>query len=306
MKPGRPGTPLAGSSSDRKGCSSGRSRRTRRGRPLHFDPHLGHMAARTIVLLAFALTVANGAHAGRPKQASAFGVELGATPKAVTASLGNQYGTCSLVRTLYHERPGESVEHTAELAINPGLTFNDIGAPDVCPYSPAGNGMTDSVEARFVHPEIDRDEPLYSVEAKRVYPDVVYAKPARLRNSFDELRAELIRTYGRPIDQRRERVASSAANLAASLGIGGDVKREDYLVRYLWAAKGRLAKEEYEDSTCDCGGPYVKAIIEISRSPSTIPKNKYYVLSVTLLVEDAGLRARQDAWNAQWQQQKKK
>jgi hypothetical protein len=125
-----------------------------------------------------------------------------------------------------------------------------------------------------------------------------------LRNSFDELRAELLRTYGRPIDERRERVASSAANLAASLGIGDDVAREDYLVRYLWAAKGRLAKTEHEDAACDCGGPYVKAIIEISRSPSTVPRNKYYVLSVILRVEDPDLRIRQDAWNAQWQQRK--
>ena len=49
----------------------------------------------------------------------------------------------------------------------------------------------------------------------------------------------------------------------------------------------------------------MKAIIEISRSPVTIPKNKFYVLSVTILVEDTELRARQDAWNAQWLKQQK-
>jgi len=48
----------------------------------------------------------------------------------------------------------------------------------------------------------------------------------------------------------------------------------------------------------------VKAVIEISRSPSTIPKNKFYVLSVALFVEDTELRARQNAWNAQWQTRK--
>ena len=246
------------------------------------------------------IAVSFGARAAAPKQAMAFGVELGASPQAVAGSLGERYRPCSAVKSIYHELPGEHVQHIAELDINPGLTFNDIGAPDVCSYSPAGDGITDSIETRFAHPDIDRNQPAFSIEAKRVWPDVVYAPVPKLRNSFDDVRAELFRIYGRPIDERRERIASSAANLAASLGIGQNVKRDDYLVRYLWATKGRLPAVENQDATCDCGGPYVKAVIEISRSPSTIPKNKFYVLSVALFVEDPDLRARQDVWNAQW------
>ena len=34
-------------------------------------------------------------------------------------------------------------------------------------------------------------------------------------------------------------------------------------------------------------------------------KNKFYVLSVAVFVEDAELRAKQDVWNAQWLAQKK-
>jgi hypothetical protein len=67
---------------------------------------------------------------------------------------------------------------------------------------------------------------------------------------------------------------------------------------------GHLPDVENQDATCDCGGRYVKAVIEISRSPSTIPKNKFYVLSVALFVDDPELRARQDVWNAQWQARK--
>jgi hypothetical protein len=259
---------------------------------------------RGVVLLAVAFG-GGSIEAAAPKQTSAFGFTLGTSPHAAMALLKEQYQSCGVTQSIYHEVPGDSAQHTAALAINPGLTFNDIGAPDICAYSPAGSGITDAIEAQFVHPEMDRTQPLYSVEVQRLYPDVVYAQPARLRNSFDELRTELFRTYGRPIDERRERVASSAANLAASLGIGNNVKREDYLVRYLWATKGRLAETEYEDAACACEGRYVKAVIEISRSPSTVPKNKYYVLSVKLLVEDADLRVRQEAWNAQWQQQRK-
>ena len=240
------------------------------------------------------------AHAAPPKQVSAFGVELGATPQSVASVLAERYRVCSVAQSVYHELPGESVQRIAGLDINPGLTFNDIGAPDICAYSPAGDGVTDSIETRFAHPAVDRNQSLYSIEATRVHPDVVYAPLPRLRNSFEQLRAELFRTYGRPIDEKRERVASSAANLAASLGIGQNVKREDYLVRYLWAAKGRLPTVENQDATCDCVGRYVKAVIEISRSPHTIPKNTFYVLRVVLFVEDPELRARQDDWNAQW------
>jgi hypothetical protein len=245
------------------------------------------------------------ARAAPPKQTAAFGVELGASPQSVASTLADRYPPCGVVKSVYHELSSDPKRHIAELDINPGLTFNDIGAPDVCSYSPAGDGITDSIETRFAHPDIDRNQALYSIEAKRVHPDVVYSALPRLRNSFEVLRAELFRAYGRPIDERRERIASSAANLAASLGIGQNVKREDYLVRYLWAQKGRLPDIENQDAGCDCSGRYVKAVIEISRSPSTIPRNRFYVLSVALFVEDPELRARQDVWNAQWQAQKK-
>jgi len=244
------------------------------------------------------------AGAAGPRQTGAFGIELGSTPQAVASALADRYRPCSAVKSIYHELPGKSAQHIAELDINPGLAFNDIGAPDVCSYSPAGEGITDSIETRFTHPDVDHHQPVFAIETKRVWPDVVYAPIPKLRNAFDEIRAELFRTYGQPIDARRERIASSAANLAASLGIGQNVKREDYLVRYLWAAKGRLPAVENQDATCDCGGRYVKAVIEISRSPSTVPKNTFYVLSVALFAEDPEFRARQDAWNAQWQARK--
>ena len=246
-----------------------------------------------IALIAFAA----GARADAPKDAAVFGFALGASPQSIASALAERYRPCRVVKAIYNDSAGERAEHIAELAINPGLMSNDIG-PNICTYSPAGDGVTDAVEVRFVHPEIDRAQGAYSIAAKRVFPDIVYLQPPRLRNSFEELQAELFKRYGRPIDQRRERAASAAANLAKNLGVDRNVEREDFLVRYLWAPKGRLPTVEQEDAGCDCGGRYVKAVIEISRSPSTIPKNKLHVLSVTLSAEDRELRARQDAWNA--------
>jgi len=248
-----------------------------------------------------ALAVTHNGFATLPEQISVFGFDLRSTPAIAMTAFERDYKPCNPVRAVYHERQGDSGQITAALSVNPGLMYNDIGAPDLCSFSPAGDGITDGIELRFAHPDIDKNQPLYSIEAQRLYPDVVYARPALLRNTFETLRTELFKTYGRPIDERRERITSSAANLAASLGIGKDVKREDYLVRYLWAAKGRLVDEEFEGATCRCDGSYVKAIIEISRSPSTIPKKTFYVLSITISAEDQSLRARQDVWNAQWQ-----
>ena len=190
------------------------------------------MILRTFILLAVWLGL-QSAFAAAPKRTAAFGIELGATPQSVSASLSAQYELCVPLKRIYHQTPGDSAEYTAALTINPGLSSRDLATSDVCPDSPAGNGITDAVDARFVHPEIDPAQRLYSIEAHRLYPDVVHGRPPRLRNSFDELRAELFRTYGRPIDERREQVASSAANLAKGLGIRDAVEREDYLVRYL-------------------------------------------------------------------------
>jgi hypothetical protein len=256
------------------------------------------------IIVAATVVCFGAAHAAAPKQTPIFGLSLGVTPQAVMATLNGQYKGCNLVRSIYHGTPGETEQVTAALAINPGLAFKDLGAPETCTYSPAGEGITDGIDATFAHPQVETRQPLYSIVGHRLYPDAVFAQPAKVRNSFDELRAELFRLYGKPIDERREPVASSGANLAASLGVGKNVPREDYLVRYLWAAKGRLSAVEQEDATCDCGGPYVKAIIEISRSPITVPRNKFYVLSVTLRAEDPELRKRQETWNAQWQQRK--
>ncbi len=254
----------------------------------------------SIIAAAAALLGASGALAAPPLQLSAFGFNLYSTPTVAMATFEREYQPCYPVRSIYHGRPGDTGPITSDLSVNPGMIYEDIGAPDVCSYSPAGDGITDAIETKFAHPDIAADQPMYSLEVQRLYPDVVYGHPARLRNTFEALRAQLFRTYGRPTDQRRERIVSSAANLAWSLGIGGDVKREDYMVRYLWAAKGKLVDEEDEQSTCRCDGPYVKAVIEISRSPTTIPKNTFYVLSVEISAQDQDLRSRQDAWNAQW------
>jgi hypothetical protein len=253
-----------------------------------------------LVAGAAALLAAFGALAASPLHFRAFGFDLYSPPMAALATFERDYQACYPVRSIYHERPGDRGAITASLSVNPGMIYNDIGAPDVCSYSPAGDGITDSVEAKFVHPDVDPAQPMYALAVQRLYPDVAYGRPGRLRNTFAALRMQLFRMYGRPVDQRREKIVSSAADLAASLGIGDDIKRQDYLVRYLWTAKGKLLDQEEEESTCRCDAPYVKAVIEISRSPATIPKNTYYVLSMKISVEDPVLRARQDKWNAQW------
>jgi hypothetical protein len=226
---------------------------------------------------------------------AAFGIALDATPDSVKTFLAERYEPCRVGSSVYRHRMGEAEASIAAIEINPGLAQHDPGSLNLCAYSPAGDGVTDAIDARFTHPDVDRNRPLYSLEVFRAYPDVVYTEPPRVRVAFDDVRTELFRAYGNPIDQRRERIASSAANRATSLGIYKKVKREDYVVRYLWASEGRL----------HCVGRYVKAIIEISRSPSTIPKNKFYALSVEVVVEDPDLRTRQAAWNAQWRQDKK-
>ena len=251
-----------------------------------------------VLAVLFVGSVFAGVEARAPRETAAFGIALDATPEAVKAFLDARYKECRSDRFVY--RHGDATgRQTAALAINPGLAAHDPASLTTCAFSPAGDGITDSIEARFAHPDVDPDRRLYSLLVFREYPDVVYARPPRVRTTFAEVRKALFQTYGKPIDERRERVASAAANRIKSLGLAGNVKREDYLVRYLWAVEGRLPDVEQEDAPCDCKARYVKAVIEISRSPSTIPADAFYVLSVKLQVEDPDLRARQDAWNAQ-------
>ena len=240
-----------------------------------------------------------GVDAGAPKETAAFGLALDATPESVRSVLARRYAPCSVARSIYRNHRTDSAPQIAELAINAGLAAHDPASLSPCTYSAAGDGVIDSIEARFTHPDVDPKQPLYWLQVYRSYPDVVHAVPPRVRTSFDDVRNELFRTYGKPSDERRERIVSYAASTQTSLGVVKPVKREDYLVRYLWAAKGRLTGADPEAAACDCADRYVEAVIEISRSPATKPPNKSYALSLRLLVEDPALRRRQDVWNAQ-------
>ena len=252
-----------------------------------------------VVALSYFSGLADGA---APRETAAFGVALEAPPERVKTLLEARYKECKIDRLVY--RAGnDGNHHTAALALNLGLAEHDPASMVPCVSSPAGNDITDAIEARFAHPDVDGDQRLYSLMAYREYPDVVYSQPPRVRTTFAEVRRMLFQTYGKPIDERRERVASDAANRIRSLGLAGKVKREDQLIRYLWSAEGRLPESEGDYARCDCKGRNVIAVIEISKSPSTIPANEPYVLSLRLQVEHSDLRARQDAWNAQWQRQ---
>jgi len=259
-----------------------------------------------IAIVVAGVLACTGVFAAPPRQTAAFGLALDATPDSVKHFLAERYARCNVVRSSYRNHPSVTSPQVAELAINAGLAAHDPASLNPCTYSPAGEGMTDSVEARFMHPDVDPRQPLYWLQAFRAYPDVVHARPPRVRTSFDELRNELFRMYGKPSDERRERIVSYAASTETSLGVVKKVRREDYLVRYLWSAKGQLTNTDSETASCDCADRYVGAVIEISRSPATTPPNRFYVLSLRLLVEDPALTRRQDAWNAQWQQDPKR
>jgi len=237
-----------------------------------------------------------GARAEAPKEVSAFGLALGQTPAQVRAVLSARVPHCAILPSVYHESEGYTDDVTAILDVA-------RGTEDVCRSGP-GEDVEDELSAFFAHPSIAEKQPLYQIDWQRTFPDVALVPHSKIKYSFDKIRAELFRTYGRPIDDRQEKTTSSAADLATSLSLGKNVKREDYLVRYLWASKGRLP-DSRDSPDCDCGARYVKAELEISRSPLTNPKNMYYVLSLSIFVRDTDLGARQEAWNAQWQQQKK-
>jgi hypothetical protein len=247
------------------------------------------------VALATSLCIALAAHAHgeAPKGLTAFGATLGQSPDAVRAVLTKRYPTCAILPSVYHESPGFPPDVTAIFDIARGTL-------DVCRDTPDGKDLEDALSVTFAHPSIAEGQPAYQIYAERVFPDVALAPRGKIVHSFNKVRDELFRLYGKPTEQDMQPIASAAADLEKSIAVGSNVKREDFRVRYLWASRGHL-EANLETPTCDCGPRYVQADLEISRSPSTSPKNQYYVLSLHLLVRNAELGTKQDAWNAQWQ-----
>jgi hypothetical protein len=194
---------------------------------------MNSIASRAAFVLAAWAALA--AHAQAPRQPAVWGFAPGISPAAAAAKLAAEYANCRTEQTTYRRAAGLPPGLIASLAINPGLAHHDLASPDFCQDSPAGAGITDTVELRFAHPEVDPGQALYRIEVKRVYPDAVFAADKRVAHSFERLRASLLREYGKARDERREKTASASANLAASLGVGRAVRREDFVARHLWA-----------------------------------------------------------------------
>lgn len=248
--------------------------------------------ARRLAVLALCLW-ATHARGDPPKQVTAFGLTLGQTPESVRSVLSQRYPNCAILPSIYHESAGYPPAVTALFEIARGTL-------DVCQGGPEGKDVNDELSVNFAHPSIADSQPAYQIDVERAFPDAALVRRGRIVHPFDKIRAELFRTYGRPIEERREKTTSSAADLEKSLSLDIGVAREDYKVRYLWARHGHV-DEDLEHPMCDCGPSYVQAVLEISRSPSTIPRNQFFVLSLRILIRDAELGARQDRWNAQWQ-----
>jgi hypothetical protein len=224
---------------------------------------------------------------GPPQRLSYDGLDIGTTPRS--SPLG-WHANIEL-------RTGSSAYRASGLRINLIASYDiNRGSINECTR---GSQLDDSVEVTLAHPAVDPKRGAYRIDIVKLYPDSVLTIARKITRTFEPVRQDLFRTFGKPVQELRIEVPSSSANLARGLNMDKGIKREDYLVRYLWAAKGRLP-EQSESDECDCGDAYVKAEIEISRSPLTSPKNQFYVTSLRVVMENSDVGRRQDQWNRQW------
>ena len=233
------------------------------------------------------------AHAEAPKQLSAFGLKLGQSPALVQLLITQQLPQCAIDPSVYHESEGYPAKVTATFDIG-------VGAANICRSGPAAHQFQQTLSAAFAHPSIAASQPLYQIEWRRVFADAAMGSDAKNGYPFDKARTELFRMYGRPTDVSEVVTATGSPSLANNRIAGANVQREKKLVRYLWATKGHLS-EDVRSPVCDCGAQYVTATLEILRSPSGVPKDKYFVGSLMIFVRDGDIGTRQDEWNAQWQ-----
>ena len=252
-------------------------------------PNAKSQSVLVFVVLGLAATLA---HAELPRRMTAFGLAIGQTPEVVRSIIERRYPNCPILPSFYHESPGYPTGVTALFDVARGTL-------DTCQGAPEGKDLSDALTVTFAHPSVAAAQPAYQIDVERAFPDAALVQNGRIQYSFEKIRSELFRTYGRPLEVHRDRTVSSAADLEHSLSIGSNVRREDYRIRYLWATQGHVV-EDMEHATCECGPRYVQASLEISRSPSTHPGNQYFVLSLHLVLRDAELGAQQDKWNAQW------
>jgi hypothetical protein len=208
------------------------------------------------------------------------GIALGSTPELVRHALEQRFPDCPMTINGYRDESGKVTHVVASFEIEPLI--------NQCGEETASTDVSEAVEARFAHPDVDSRQPLFALKVTRRFARPISNRLVRYRLS--DVESGLIEKYGSPVDRQQTRTVYSP-DYVMKFGLKGRfTPTEKVIVRYLWAKAGSANEKS---ATSDWGPSYVRAEIELENAKEVLPKGALYVVSVHIEAIDRVLDDRE-------------
>ncbi|HSH73366.1 MAG TPA: hypothetical protein VK974_09945 [Methylophilaceae bacterium] len=231
--------------------------------------------------------------AALPKSKSVETIRLGMGAEQALSELANVYVGCDIAKVYHKEIDSEAAGSIlSEIAVETG-ELGKIIKKSACNNS----DVIDKLNLKFLNSESDFQQPVYEIAFLRFYGDPEFNTLSPIKYQFEGIRKALFDKYGSPSGQLR--VKTSVNQPASKKGKKPDVLANDYEsfnITYVWGGRG-LRAQTLTYCMENCGDYYLIANLNIVKRKNLLPRNTFYVRSISLKLVDSLLEEKQFDWS---------
>jgi len=232
--------------------------------------------------------------AATPKSKSIESIQLGMSAEQTISELANLYAGCDVSKVYHKEIDNQSVGNILHaMAVETG-ELGKITKKSACNSS----DVIDKLDLKFLNSESDFQQPVYEIAFLRFYGDPDFNTLSPIKYQFEGIRKALFDKYGSPSGQLRVKTSVNQP-VSKNKGTKPDTianQYESYNITYVWGGRG-LRAQTLTYCMENCGDYYLIANLNIVKRKNLLPRNTFYVRSVSLKLVDAVLEEKQFDWS---------
>jgi len=232
--------------------------------------------------------------AALPKSRSVETIQLGMNAEQALDQLANTYVGCDVAKVYHKQIDSESagsILHT--IAVETGELGKAI-KKSACNNS----DVIDKLDLKFLNSESDFQQPVYEIAFLRFYGDPEFNTLSPIKYQFEGIRKALFDNYGSPSGQLRVKTSVNQP-VSKNKGKKPDVlanEYESFNITYVWGGRG-LRAQTLTYCMENCGDYYLIANLNIVKRKNLLPRNTFYVRSISLKLVDSVLEEKQFDWS---------
>lgn len=260
------------------------------------------LSVSTIVfqVLVCALSICSTAQAASPKDKSVQSLRLGMSPDQAQTLLQSAYQACEVSKKFHpSETTANEGDAAAQILAELALETGEIGKTSR-KFSCNQTDVIDKFNLKFLSAESDIGQPLYEIAYLRFYGDPAIDSVTLIQYPFESIRKSLFDQYGNPSGQLRIKtsVNQPAVRTRGKITLPAGNDYESFNITYVWGGKG-LRAQSLTYCMENCGDYYLIANLNIVKRKALLPRNTFYVRSVSLKMVDSILEEKQFDWSYQ-------